>query len=76
LEREIFHLEEERDTVKEQLQNWQQLYQQMKPTERSIQISWCDLCLYRDYGSPEQCVDCTMGSNFTYDEVVFGELNE
>lgn len=76
LEREVVHIEEERDIVKEQLGNWQSFGKSIKPHSRGIQISWCDLCEYRDYGSPEQCVDCTMGSNFEYDEVAFGEVKD
>jgi len=76
LETEIIHLEEERDMSKEQLGNWQNFGKSIKPHSRSIQISWCDLCVHRDCGSPEQCVECTMGSNFEYDEVTFGEIGD
>lgn len=75
LEREIFHIEEERDIVKDQLKNWQNFYESIKPNN-NIQISWCDLCIHKNYDNPEQCVDCTMGSGFEYDEVTFGEIKD
>lgn len=75
-EREVVHIEEERDIVKEQLGNWQSFGKNIKPHSRGIQISWCDLCVHRDFDSPEQCADCTMGANFKYDEVTFGEIDE
>lgn len=77
-ERKIIHLEEERDIVEEQLQNWQQLYEQIKPKGRDemAQVCWCDLCENIKLNDDAICFTCTMRSNFTYDEVTFGEIKD
>ena len=72
LQRQIFHLEEERDIAIMQLKNWQNLYKKSALPE---QLGWCDLCEYTEYKNENVCKQCHMGSKFEYCESMFGEMD-